>query len=93
MFNNGGQTPAYGNEKTPLQVSLEKRLRICILENEGDREDIYSDVLRLINPLLGALVEISEPSGPFSKDPLTHANNTIQNCKNVAMSAIESLSA
>jgi len=93
MFNNGGQTPAYGNEKTLLQVNLEKHLRGCVLENEGDREDIYDDVLRLISPLIGALERISEPEGAYSKDPLTHANNTIENCKNIALSAIDSLSA
>lgn len=91
MFNNGGQIPAYGNEKTLFQVNLEKKLRKIILENEGDRDDIYSDVLNLVNPLIEALSEILEPSGAYSKDALTHANNVIKNSSAIAREVLDSI--
>lgn len=68
-----------------MQVEkLEAKLRQLILENEGDRYDIYSDTLDFVKPFIEGLVDISEPKGAYSKDALTHANNTIRNCKEIA---------
>ena len=64
-------------------------LRKIILENEGDRDDIFSDVLEIVIPLIVTLTDISEPSGAFSKDPLTHANNVIENCSSSAKDALD----
>ncbi len=63
---------------------LQSKLRKLILENEGDRDDIYSDVFEFTKPFIDGLVDISEPSGTYSRDQLTHANNTIENVKSIA---------
>jgi hypothetical protein len=63
---------------------LQAKLRQIILENEGDRDDIYSDVFDFVKPFIDGLTDIAEPSGVYSRDPLTHANNTINNCKEIA---------
>jgi len=63
---------------------LEAKLRQLILQNEGDRDDIYSDILNFVKPFVEGLIDISEPKGAYSRDALTHANNTIQNCKEIA---------
>lgn len=70
---------------------LQAKLRKIILENEGDRDDIYADVLRLITPLVDTLTDISEPSGAYSKDTLTHANNVIENCSSIAKDTLDDL--
>lgn len=70
---------------------LKAKLRQIILENEGSRDDIYSDVLKLITPLVDTLTDISEPSGSYSKDPLTHANNVIKNCSSIAKDILDDL--
>ena len=68
---------------------LQAKLRQIILENEGDRDDIYSDVLLFVKPLIDGLIDISEPSGTYSSDPLTHANNTIENVKSIAFGLLD----
>lgn len=70
---------------------LQAKLRQIILENEGDRDDIYSDVLTLITPLVDVLTDMLEPSGAYSKDPLTHANNVIKNCSSIAKETLDDL--
>lgn len=70
------------------QERIEQRLRKIILENEGDRDDIYSDVFDFVKPLIDALTGIAQPSGVYSKDPLVHAQNTIKNCEQIANSAL-----
>jgi len=75
---------------TPEQ-KIKAILNEIILENEGDRYDIYNNVLELINPLIEGLKNISEPSGAYSRDPLQHANNTIQNCSSIAMELLENI--
>lgn len=70
---------------------LQAILRRIIIENEGDRDDIYSEVLILITPLVNVLTDISEPSGAYSKDPLTHANNVIKNCSSIAKETLDEL--
>lgn len=68
---------------------LQSKLRKIILENEGDRDDIYSDVLKNITPLIETLTDIAEPSGAYSKDPLVHANNVIKNCSSIAKDTLD----
>ena len=75
---------------TIIDKALEE-LRNIILENEGNRDDIYNDVLAFVMPLIEGLQLISEPSGAYSKDPLQHANNTIQNCSNIATELLENI--
>ena len=38
--------------------------------------------------LLAALKEIAKMEGPYSRDPLTHAENVIENLTNIANKAI-----
>lgn len=48
------------------------------------------DKLKAINvALLDALKEISEGKGAFSRDPLTHADNCINDMKQLAIEAIK----
>lgn len=42
-----------------------------------------------INRLMDALKEISKGMGRFSRDPLTHADNTIEDMKRLANKALE----
>lgn len=42
-------------------------------------------------PLLKALKEITKGEGAFSQDRLTHATNTIENMKDIAQAALDSL--
>ena len=44
-------------------------------------------------PLLAALKEIAKGEGKFNRDPLTHANNTIENMINIAQDAIKAVEA
>ena len=39
--------------------------------------------------LVAALQEIAKGEGPFSRDPLTHAENTIEAMKEIARLALE----
>jgi hypothetical protein len=66
------------------KATIKEMLRIMILENEGDRDDICNDVFEFVMPLIEGLEQIAEPSGAYSRDPLQHANNTIDNCSNIA---------
>lgn len=43
---------------------------------------------RLLEPMVKALEEIAKGEGPFSREPLTHAENTIENMKSIAWAAI-----
>jgi hypothetical protein len=72
---------------------LQSKLQHIILDNKGWRENIYREVLELVNPLVVALEAISEPTGAYSKDPLTHANNTIANVVEIAETALKTLEA
>lgn len=42
-----------------------------------------------VNDLLAALKEIAKGEGRFSRDPLEHAANTIEDMKALALAAIE----
>ena len=68
---------------------LEAKLEKIILENEGNRDDIYSKVFEFIEPFINGLIDISEPSGAYSRDPLTHANNIIENVKSIASGLLD----
>lgn len=68
---------------------LDSKLRKIILENEGSRDDIHSNVFDFLKPIIIGLVEISQPSGAYSKDSLTHAENTIDNCKTIASELLD----
>jgi hypothetical protein len=74
---------------TMQQEKLEQKLRKIILENEGNRDDIFSEVYEFVKPFIDGLIDIAEPAGAYSKDPLTHANNTIDNCKQIASSLLD----
>jgi hypothetical protein len=63
---------------------LEAKLRQIIMDNEGDRDDIYQEVFAFVKPLIDGLEDIAEPSGPFSVDRLKHAENVIENVKAIA---------
>ena len=41
--------------------------------------------------LVAALLEISKGEGPYSRDPLTHASNTIEAMKQLAQDALAAL--
>ena len=43
--------------------------------------------------MLAALKEIAKGEGKFNRDPLTHANNTIENMINIAQDAIKAVEA
>lgn len=51
-----------------------------------ERNELRAEVRRL----RAALQEISIGRGPFSRDPLTHADNTIEAMKGVATQALAS---
>jgi hypothetical protein len=68
---------------------LQAKLRKIILENEGDRGNIYSEILEFVKPFIDGLTDIAEPSGAYSRDPLTHANNTIENVKSIASGLLD----
>ena len=70
---------------------MKDKLRKIILENEGDRDDIYSDVLAFVQPLVDGLTDIADPSGAYSIDPLQHANNTISNVKEIAQGLLDEI--
>jgi hypothetical protein len=42
-----------------------------------------------IERMRAALEEISRGEGPFSRDPLTHATNCIENMKQIARDALD----
>ena len=46
------------------------------------------DALAQNADLLAALKEIAKMEGPYSRDPLTHAENVIENLTNIANKAI-----
>ena len=46
------------------------------------------DALAQNRELLAALKEIAKMEGPYSRDPLTHAENVIENLTNIANKAI-----
>ena len=70
---------------------------ICYCDKENYIQDKFSDVLnaveatvsKRINPLIKALEEIAEGAGPYSRDPLTHAENTIEAMKEIAKNALD----
>lgn len=68
---------------------LQVKLRQIVLENEGDRDDIYSDVLEFVKPLIEGLTDIVEPSSAYSSIPFTHVNNTIENVKSFAFGLLD----
>jgi len=51
----------------------------------------YADKNAEIARLLAALSEIEKGEGAFSRDPLTHASNTIENMKRIAREAREKI--
>ena len=47
-------------------------------------EDIENVVDQILSPIVEVLTDIAEPKGAYSRDALTHANNTIFYCKEKA---------
>ena len=74
-----------------IEEKVKEVLRNMISENEGNRDDIYSDVLEFVMPLIEGLQLIAEPSGAYSRDPLQHANNTIANCSTIATDLLKDI--
>lgn len=70
---------------------LNKKLTEALERNNGDTAKIFDEVHNIISPLVEALEMIQEPFGAYSRDPLTHANNTITNCANIAKTALNTL--
>lgn len=59
----------------PLRISL----------NTAQVKRLWDESVKLWK----ALHEISKGEGPFSRDPLTHASNTIESMKQIAKDAIK----
>ena len=51
-------------------------------------DEHWDELLDDFNELLYALKEIAKTEGPYSRDPLTHAENVIENLTNIANKAI-----
>lgn len=70
---------------------------VCLYDDWRAREAGISEAENTANALLivaapdmlAALQEIVQGKGAFSRDPLTHASNTIDNMKALARAAIE----
>jgi len=67
-----------------LKKAIDKTIEMTNL----DREDISKEIFDLVAPMYEALVLISDPMGAYSKDPLTMANNVIENCKETAINGL-----
>ena len=51
-------------------------------------QEKYDAIKQQNAELLAALREIAKMEGPYSRDPLTHAENVIENLTNIANKAI-----
>lgn len=90
----------FGN--APVLVAQHGHREIIISANHAGMVNMSDDgILLVVNEnhpnakliaaapeLLEALIEISEGSGAYSLDPLTHASNCIDNMKRLALEAI-----
>lgn len=63
---------------------------VCVGMTNSDRKIPRADMylIAAAPDLLAALEEIAKGAGPFSRDALTHASNTIDYMKEVANAAI-----
>lgn len=57
--------------------------------NHDGTAQVCAECLETIGGLLDALREIAKGEGAYSRDQLTHANNTIENMKKIASDATE----
>jgi len=56
--------------------------------SDVDYLDAFEELLQENADLLNALKEIAKTEGPYSRDPLTHAENVIENMASIANKAI-----
>ena len=59
-------------------------LRPDQLPSHNHAAGLEDAIKKLLEPIVEGLQGLKEPSGVYSKDPLTHANNTIINVSMVA---------
>ena len=57
-------------------------------ETNMTADEHWDELLNDFNELLYALKEIAKTEGPYSRDPLTHAENVIENMASIANKAI-----
>lgn len=78
----------------PTGLSLVDQLRSCMLQSvphnstAGAVSSLPYDAAELIHDLYDALEEIAKGEGEFNRDPLIHAENTIDNMKELARAAL-----
>lgn len=77
-----------GSEQTvPTEVSMADTLR-HIADDHPCCAGYLLDAAARIEALERALAEIAEGKGRFSRDPLTHASNTVEDMKAIAVAAL-----
>jgi hypothetical protein len=69
--------------------------RICFMATPGegggaaqDRIDANARLIAAAPSMYEALNEIAKGAGPFNRDPLIHAENTIESMKEIALAAL-----
>ena len=82
--------PAWMEQIADLQASLKKlcdeRNALVLQLSEAERKG--KDLCQMNGELLMTLHEIARGAGPYSRDPLEHATNTIEAMKQLAKNAI-----
>lgn len=61
------------------------------MKRQQELKEVFYDVRDERNQALAALKQISKREGPFSLDPHKHAENTIDNMEDLAVTALDHL--
>jgi hypothetical protein len=78
----------YGDFDGNSRVIIGDDRRLAVVHVSDEETDANARLIAAAPLMLAALDEISLGAGPFNQDPMRHAENTIENMKELARNAI-----